>query len=126
MKKEKKKDQDSLLDKDSLNVSVISIIEDTNSNFVNNVEYDDKISEHLRESISSFERKAIKNEIIGYFFVLTCNFTRAINGLLMKYIEKSYPEYFETIPFLFIRAIMIIYLATSTSYFTKERIFKAK
>ena len=124
MKKEEKKDEDNLIDKDSLNVSVISIIEDTNSNFVNNVEYDDKISEHLRESISSFERKAIKNEIIGYFFVLTCNFTRAINGLLMKYIEKSYPEYFETIPFLFIRAIMIITLASSTSYFTKERILR--
>ena len=42
----------------------------------------------------------------------------------MKYIEKTYPEYFETIPFLFIRALMIISLATSTSYFTKERILR--
>ena len=91
MKKEEKKEED-LLDKDSLNASVISLIEDTNSNYVSNAEYDDKISEHLRESVSSFERKAIKNEIIGYGFVLICNFTRAINGLLMKYIEKTYPE----------------------------------
>ena len=123
MKKEEKKEED-LLDKDSLNASVISLIEDTNSNYVSNAEYDDKISEHLRESVSSFERKAIKNEIIGYGFVLICNFTRAINGLLMKYIEKTYPEYFETIPFLFIRAIMIISLATSTAYCTTERILR--
>ena len=74
--------------------------------------------------MSSFQRKAIKNEIIGYLFVLLCNFTRAINGLLMKYIEKSYPEYFETIPFLFIRAIMIISLSLSTSYCTNERILR--
>ena len=42
----------------------------------------------------------------------------------MKYIEKSYPEYFETIPFLFIRAIMIISLVISTSYCTNEKILR--
>ena len=126
MEKEEKKEEplNPLNDTDPLNVSVVSLIEDTNSNFVNNVEYDDKISEHLRESKTSYERKAIKNEIIGYSFVLLCNFTRAINGILMKHIEKTYPEYFETIPFLFIRAIMIISLAFSTSYCTNERILR--
>lgn len=42
----------------------------------------------------------------------------------MKYIEKTYPDYFETVPFLFIRAIMIISLATSTAYCTNERILR--
>ena len=107
-----------------LNSSFISIIEETNSNLLSNVEYEEKISNHLRESKTSYEKKAIKVEIIGFCFVLLCNFTRAINGLLMKYIEKSYPEYFETIPFLFIRAIMIITLALSTSYLTKEKILR--
>ena len=93
MKKDEKKEEE-LLETDPLNASVISVIEETNTNLVNNIEYDERISEHLRESKTSFERKAIKNEIIGYSFVLMCNFTRAINGLLMKYIEKSYPEYF--------------------------------
>lgn len=123
MKKDEKKEEE-LLETDPLNASIISVIEETNTNLVNNIEYDERISEHLRESKTSFERKAIKNEIIGYSFVLMCNFTRAINGLLMKYIEKSYPEYFETIPFLFIRAIMIISLALSTSYCTNEKILR--
>lgn len=122
MRKDEKKDEDELTD--PLNVSVISLIEETNSNLVNNVEYDDRISEHLRESKTSYERREIKNEIIGFLFVLTCNFTRALNGLLMKYIEKTYPDYFETVPFLFIRAIMIISLATSTAYCTNERILR--
>ena len=120
----KEKKEEELIETDPLNSSVVSLIEESNTNYVNNVEYDNKISEHLRESMSSFQRKAIKNEIIGYLFVLLCNFTRAINGLLMKYIEKSYPEYFETIPFLFIRAIMIISLSLSTSYCTNERILR--
>ena len=107
-----------------LNTSYISIIEETNSNLLSNVEYEEKISSHLRESKTSYEKRAIKVEIIGFSFVLLCNFTRAINGLLMKYIEKSYPEYFETIPFLFIRAIMIISLSLSTSYCTNERILR--
>ena len=97
-------------EEDPLNSSVISIIEETNSNLISNVEYEEKISNHLRESKSSYEKRALKIEIIGFSFVLLCNFTRAINGLLMKFIEKTYAEYFETIPFLFIRAIMIIIL----------------
>ena len=111
-------------EEDPLNTSYISIIEETNSNLLSNVEYEEKISSHLRESKTSYEKRAIKVEIIGFSFVLLCNFTRAINGLLMKYIEKSYPEYFETIPFLFIRATMIIILALSTSFLTKEKILR--
>ena len=42
----------------------------------------------------------------------------------MKYIEKTYPDYFETVPFLFIRAIMKISLIISTAYCTNERILK--
>ena len=96
-------------EEDPLNSSVVSIIEETNSNLMQNIENEEKISSHLRESKTSYEKRAIKVEIIGFSFVLLCNFTRAINGLLMKYIEKTYPEYFETIPFLFIRAIMIVF-----------------
>ena len=111
-------------EEDPLNSSVVSIIEETNSNLMQNIETEEKISSHLRESKTSYEKRAKKVEIIGFSFVLLCNFTRAINGLLMKYIEKTYPEYFETIPFLFIRAIMIIFLALSTSYITGEKILK--
>ena len=107
-----------------LNSSVVSIIEETNSNLNQNIDYEENISNHLRESKTSYEKRALKDEIIGFSFVLTCNFTRAINGLLMKYIEKTYPNYFETIPFLFIRASMIITLALSTSFLTKERILR--
>ena len=123
MEKQEKK-EDLLNETEPLNISVISLIEDTNTNLVNNIEYDERISQHLRESKTSYERREIKNELIGYSFVILCNFTRAINGLLMKHIEKTYPEYFETIPFLFIRATMIISLAFSTSYCTNERILR--
>ena len=44
----------------------------------------------------------------------------------MKYIEKTYPDYFETVPFLFIRAIMIISLPTSIAYCTNERILRPR
>jgi drug/metabolite transporter (DMT)-like permease len=107
-----------------LNSSVVSIIEETNSNLNQNIDYEENISNHLRESKTSYEKRALKDEIIGFSFVLTCNFARAINGLLMKYIEKTYPSYFATIPFLFIRATMIITLALSTSFLTKERILR--
>ena len=123
MEKEEKK-EDLLNETDPLNISVISLIEETNTNLVNNIEYNERISEHSRESKTSYEKREIKNELIGYTFVIICNFTRAINGLLMKHIEKAYSEYFETIPFLFIRATMIISLAFSTSYFTNERILR--
>ena len=118
------KKEDLLNETDPLNISVVSLIEETNTNLVNNIEYDERISQHLRESKSSYEKKEIKNELIGYSFVILCNFTRAINDLLMKHIEKAYSEYFETIPFLFLRAIMIISLAFSTSYCTNERILR--
>ena len=123
MEKQEKK-EDLLNETDPLNISVISLIEDTNTNLVNNIEYDERISQHLRESKTSYEKREIKNELIGYSFVILCNFTRAINDLLMKHIEKAYSEYFETIPFLFLRAIMIISLAFSTSYCTNERILR--
>ena len=110
-------------DEDPLNTSFVSIIEDSNTNLISNIE-EDNMSSHLNESKSSYLKRALKDEIIGFSFVLLCNFTRAINGLLMKYIEKTYPEYFETIPFLFIRATMIIILALSTSYINKEKILK--
>ena len=118
------KKEDLLNETDPLNISVVSLIEETNTNLVNNIEYDERISQHLRESKSSYEKKEIKNELIGYSFVILCNFTRAINDLLMKHIEKAYSEYFETIPFLFLMAIMIISLAFSTSYCTNERILR--
>ena len=111
-------------EEDPLNSSVISIIEETNSNLISNVEREENMSNHLRESKTSYEKRALKTEIIGFSFVLLCNFTRAINGLLMKFIEKTYAEYFETIPFLFIRAIMIIILASTVSYLTGEKILK--
>jgi drug/metabolite transporter (DMT)-like permease len=110
-------------DEDPLNTSFVSIIEDSNTNLITNIE-EDNMSSHLNESKSSYLKRALKDEIIGFSFVLLCNFTRAINGLLMKYKEKTYPEYFETIPFLFIRATMIIILALSTSYINKEKILK--
>ena len=111
-------------EEDPLNSSVISIIEETNSNLISNVEREENTSNHLRESKTSYEKRALKTEIIGFSFVLLCNFTRAINGLLMKFIEKTYAEYFETIPFLFIRATMIIMLASTVSYLTGEKILK--
>ena len=58
------------------------------------MEYDERISENLRESKTSYEKREIKNEIIIFLFVLTCNFTRTLNGLLMKYIEEDLSRLF--------------------------------
>ena len=48
MKKKEMREEDELTD--PLNASVISLIEETNSNLVNNVEYEERISEYLKES----------------------------------------------------------------------------
>jgi hypothetical protein len=44
-------------EEDLLNKSRISIIEETNSNLMHNIEYEENISNHLRESKTSYEKK---------------------------------------------------------------------
>lgn len=82
------------------------------------------INNHRDNSISSFSKKQEKNEILGFLLVLLCNFLRAMNALLMKFIEKKYSLYFESVSFLAIRAIMIIFLAWLYSYLTNNKILK--
>ena len=40
-----------------LNSSVVSIIEETNSNLNQNIDYEENISNHLRESKTSYEKR---------------------------------------------------------------------
>ena len=119
-----KNDDTSSNNSSSARYSVISIIEEDAANLTNNCVIEDNMVEHIRESKTTFEKKAIRDEIIGFAYVLTCNFTRAINGMLMKFIERTYSSYFETIPFLLIRAIMIMSLSLSFSFIWKQPILK--
>ena len=52
-----------------------------------------------------------KNEKLGIIFILLCNLTRACNSLLIKYIQRKYNSIYHTIPFLFYRAIFLVYLS---------------
>lgn len=106
--------------------SVISLIEEDTANLTNNFIVEENMVDHIRETKTSYEKSAMRDEIIGFLFVLACNFTRAVNGMLMKYIEKTYSKYFETIPFLLIRAIMIMSLSLSFSFIWKQPILKPR
>lgn len=63
------------------------------------------------ETASTKEKKTMRNEKLGVRFILLCNLTRACNSLLIKYIQRKYNNIYHTIPFLFYRAIFLVYLS---------------
>ena len=63
------------------------------------------------ETESETHKKAIKNEKIGVILILLCNLTRACNSLLIKYLQRRYHDIYHTIPFLFYRAIYLVFLS---------------
>lgn len=63
------------------------------------------------ETASTKQKKAIKNENLGIIFILLCNLSRACNSLLIKYAQRKYHDIYHTIPFLFYRAIFLVYLS---------------
>ena len=63
------------------------------------------------ETESEIHKKAIKNEKWGIILILLCNLTRACNSLLIKYLQRRYHDIYHTIPFLFYRAIYIVFLS---------------
>ena len=60
---------------------------------------------------SSFQKNIIKKQNLGYLFFVLCNFTRACNSLLIKYAQRKYYSIYHTIPFLFYRAIFLLFLS---------------
>ena len=63
------------------------------------------------ETESEIHKKAIKNEKLGVILILICNLTRACNSLLIKYLQRRYHDIYHTIPFLFYRAIYLVFLS---------------
>lgn len=63
------------------------------------------------ETQSEMHKKAIKNEKLGVILILICNLTRACNSLLIKYLQRRYHDIYHTIPFLFYRAIFLVFLS---------------
>ena len=86
---------------------------------MNNICLEEKnLQKELEKSLicdSKSETSSIKKktsvENFGIFLLLVCNFTRACNSLLIKYAQKKYHEIYHTIPFLFYRAIFILFLS---------------
>ena len=63
------------------------------------------------ETANNNQNNNTKNEKLGIIFILLCNLTRACNSLLIKYIQRKYNSIYHTIPFLFYRAIFLVYLS---------------
>jgi len=63
------------------------------------------------ETASTRQKQAIKNENLGIILILLCNLSRACNSLLIKYAQRKYHDIYHTIPFLFYRAIFLVYLS---------------
>jgi drug/metabolite transporter (DMT)-like permease len=86
---------------------------------MNNICLEEKnLQKELEKSLicdSKSETSSIKKktsvENFGIFLLLVCNFTRACNSLLIKYAQKKYHDIYHTIPFLFYRAIFILFLS---------------
>ena len=94
-------------EEDLLNKSRISIIEETNSNLMHNIEYEENISNHLRESKTSYEKKALKDEIIGFDY--GSDYSRSLAS-----IEQEAVEYKKTI---------IVFVTPNDPYYDSTRDF---
>lgn len=71
-------------------------------------------------------RTRVKNEKIGLFYVLLANFFWAFNSFYLKIVQRTYPKYFRSVPFLFIRAFMILTIAYTWGYIKREHILYPK
>jgi drug/metabolite transporter (DMT)-like permease len=63
------------------------------------------------ETESTRQKREIKNENFGIILIIICNLTRSLNSLLIKYAQKKYNDIYHTIPFLFYRAIFLLFLS---------------
>ena len=68
-------------------------------------------NQNNNETESEIHKKAIKDEKLGVILILICNLTRACNSLLIKYLQRRYHDIYHTIPFLFYRAIYLVFLS---------------
>lgn len=67
------------------------------------------------KSPSETSSQNIKNDYLGMFFACIAVFCRAFGQCFTKLIQKTYPNDFRTVPFLFLRSFMIVTLSLPTS-----------
>ena len=72
------------------------------------------------------EQQSIKNEHLGMIFACVAVVCRAFGQCYTKYIQKTFPNDFHTVPFLFLRSFMIVTLSLVHTYFAGVRILTPK
>lgn len=72
---------------------------------------------------SSFRSMGTK-EKYGALYVLAANFVWAFNSFYLKIVQRTYPTYFASVPFLFIRGFMIMFISFSMAYYNNEHILR--
>ena len=77
----------------------------------------------LSNKISDYST-IIKNEKKGMLLILCANMSWATNSIYTKYVQKLYPDYYRTVPFLFFRAFMILFISFLISYLKNEKILR--
>lgn len=79
---------------------------------------DDTASSH------SEKKDFFKHENFGALCVLISHCMWGFNGFYTKLIQRTYPDYFQTVPFLFIRGLMIMTISFSVAYITKHHVLR--
>lgn len=80
-----------------------------------------QLSESTSEAASTIQKK-IQTQKYGIFLITCCNFIRALNSLVTKFTQRTYPDMYHTVPFLFYRAIFMIIIVLIYTKITKEHI----
>jgi drug/metabolite transporter (DMT)-like permease len=102
-------------------------MENDKEKFLSSIENEENKNSYIRKSsISSLMSIGTlkKNEIHGIILSCLAYFCVAFGVFYTKLVQKTYPNDFHSIQFLFLRSFCILLLSIITSYITKKQILK--
>ena len=102
-------------------------MENDKEKFLSSIENEENKNSYIRKSsISSLMSIGTlkKNEIHGIILSCMAYFCVAFGVFYTKLVQKTYPNDFRSIQFLFLRSFCILLLSIITSYITKRKILK--
>ena len=92
-------------------------------NISNNLK-EDFLNKYEKKSTTESIKQIYRNEKLGITYVLLAHFCWGTNSVYLKWVQRTFSEYFRTIPFLFFRGIMILIIATGVSFYNNEHILR--
>ena len=102
-------------------------MENYKQNFLSSLEQEENKNTYIRKKSTSSSLSIgtlKKNEIHGIILSCLAYFCVAFGVFYTKLVQKTYPNDFHSIQFLFLRSFCILLLSIITSYITKNKILK--